>query len=127
MDHVPQDEVLDRMRLDVGATRPAMAWGGFPWIVLVPVAVVCFEVDVILGDRMAFVVDPPLAFAIAVAAWRDYNAPRIWGIWLQTSFRIIDAHFHGGAAVSPFPVKLSMQPPFFRKPKRARGIPSNAW
>jgi type IV secretory pathway VirB3-like protein len=114
----PEDEPLEDVPLRVARTRPAMRFG-IPFVYIVPVGVICLEINAIFGLWPAIYVDPSLIIALIVIVRNDHNAFRLWGIWLQTKAIILDGWYYGGACVSPFPVRT--------KADRPRGVPSDAW
>lgn len=106
-----EDELLAAV-LHVGATRPALLWG-VPYVL----AIVIIQIAGIVGifHWAGPVVAAPLWFLAAVLVRRDYNAPRVWMLWWNTSARCMDAEIWGGASMAPMPLHL---------PRRFRGI---AW
>jgi type IV secretion system protein VirB3 len=113
-----EEDPLEEDTLHVGATRPAMVYG-VPFFIIVPVFILCLEIEMILGMRMACILDPPIVLIAVAMVKHDYNGPRLWWIWLQTRALILDDSYWGGTVASHFPVKPSKVEP--------RGIPSNAW
>jgi type IV secretion system protein VirB3 len=120
MAHDWEDEELEWDALHVGATRPAMLWGtNIPLVVIVPTIVFCLEVEFMLGFQMAMLIDIPFAICMFAMVMHDYNAHRLWHIYLITKAKTLDDWHWGGVCVSPFPVA--------RDKKRPRGIPSHEW
>jgi type IV secretion system protein VirB3 len=113
-----EEEGLEEEVLHVGATRPAMIWG-IPFFIIVPVFVLCLEIEMILGMKMACILDPAIVLIAVVMVKHDYNGPRLWWVWLTTRALILDDAYWGGTAVAALPVKPSKAQP--------RGVPSNAW
>jgi type IV secretion system protein VirB3 len=112
------EDPLEEDLLHVGATRPAMIWG-IPFFIIVPVFVLCLEIEMIMGLRMAFILGPPIVLIAVVMVKHDYNGPRLWWVWLTTRALILDDAYWGGTAAAAFPVK---------PPRRyGRGVPSHAW
>jgi type IV secretory pathway VirB3-like protein len=113
-----EEDPLEEEVLHVGATRPAMIWG-IPFFIIVPVFVLCLEIEMILGVKMAIILDPPIVLVAVVMVKHDYNGPRLWWIWLTTRALILDDIHWGGTAAAAMPVKASK--------RHARGVPSDAW
>jgi type IV secretion system protein VirB3 len=113
-----EEDTLEEDVLHVGATRPAMIWG-IPFFIIVPVFVLCLEMEMIMGLKMACVLDPPIVFIAVAIVKHDYNGPRLWWVWLTTRAMILDDTYWGGAAAAALPVKHPKGQP--------RGVPSNAW
>ena len=113
-----EEDDLEEDVLHVGATRPAMIWG-IPFFIIVPVFIVCLEIEMILGLKMAGILDPPIVLIAIATVKYDYNGPRLWWIWIITRALILDDTNWGGTTAAPLPVKPSKTEP--------RGIPSNAW
>lgn len=113
-----EEDPLEEDVLHVGATRPAMIWG-IPFFLIVPVFVICLEIEMILGLRMACICDPPIILVAVVSVKHDFNGPRLWLIWLITRALILDDAHWGGTAATALPVKPSKSDP--------RGIPSHGW
>ena len=113
-----EEEELEEEVLHVGATRPAMIWG-IPFFIIVPVFIACLEIEMIMGLKMAAILDPPIILIAVVTVKHDYNAPRLWWVWLTTRALILDDVHWGGTAAAALPVKPSKH--------HARGVPSNAW
>jgi type IV secretion system protein VirB3 len=114
----PDEEALERDVLHVAACRPAMVWG-IPLIIIIPVIVTCLEVELATGFQMALIVDPPLIIASIIMVKHDYNAPRLWFVWMITKAKILDDYYYGGTAAAAFPIKPSRRQP--------RGTPSHVW
>jgi type IV secretion system protein VirB3 len=112
------EDALEEDVLHVGATRPAMVYG-IPFFIIVPVFVVCLEIEMILGVKMACILDPPIILAAVITVKHDYNGPRLWWVWLTTRALILDDWHWGGTAASHLPVNASK--------RHARGVASNAW
>ncbi len=104
------DEELSQSVLHIAATRPALLWG-VPYVV----AVVIVQIAGIVGvlHWAGPIIGAPLWVLAAVLVRRDYNAPRIWMLWWNSSARCMDAEIWGGSSISPFPINL---------PKRLRGV-----
>jgi len=115
---VIDEEDIEEDVLHVGATRPAMIWG-IPFFIIVPVFVVCLEIEMIMGLRMFFILAPPIILVSVATVKYDYNGPRLWWVWLTTRALILDDAHWGGTAAAALPVKVSKRHP--------RGVPSNAW
>lgn len=113
-----EEDALEEDVLHVGATRPAMIWG-IPFFIIVPVFVLCLEIEMIMGLRMALIFDPPIVVCAVAMVKYDYNGLRLWWVWLTTRALILDDWHWGGTAAAALPVKPSKHSP--------RGIPSNAW
>jgi len=115
---VSDEEDLEEDVLHVGATRPAMVWG-VPFFVIVPLFILCLEIEMILGLKTALIYDPPIILIAIGIIKHDYNAHRVWWSWLTTRALMLDDAYWGGTAASAMPVKASKH--------HARGIASNAW
>ncbi len=104
------DDELQPAVLHLGATRPALVYG-VPYVL----AIVIIQVAGIIGvlHWAGPVVGIPLWFLAAVLVRRDYNAPRVWMLWWNTSARCMDADIWGGSSAAPLPLHL---------PSRYRGI-----
>jgi type IV secretion system protein VirB3 len=113
-----EEDDLEQDVLHVGATRPAMVWG-IPFFLIVPVFVLCLEIEMIMGMKMAAIFDPPIVLIAVVIVKYDYNGPRLWWVWLTTRALILDDMHWGGTVASHFPARPSK--------RHARGVPSNAW
>jgi type IV secretion system protein VirB3 len=110
-------EELTQTTLHVAATRPALLWG-LP-LQLASVFIVAFGmIAVVMHNLLYGAVLVPLWFAAGLLVRRDYNAVRVFGLWLRTSASAFDSHLWGGSSVSPLPVRPS---------KRARGMSDDAW
>jgi type IV secretory pathway VirB3-like protein len=115
----PDDEPpLDTVVLHVAACRPAMTHG-IPWTLIIPVVFVCVEIEMIFGMKMAIAMDLPLIITMFLMVRHDYNAPRLWLVWLRTRCIILDDERYGGVAISHHPIKPEAD--------TYRGIPSDAW
>ena len=107
-------EPLTEDPLHVAATRPALAWG-LPLPLALGLFVLGAEVQVaVTGLRgvawaLALVVPPWIVARLLVA--RDYHAPGVWFLWLNTEARGFDAADWGGASVAPFPAKGQQRGP----------------
>lgn len=112
------EEDLEETVLHVGATRPAMIWG-IPFWIIVPVFVFCLEVEMIMGMKMACILDPPMILIAVIMVKHDYNGPRLWWVWICTRAFILDDMHWGGTAAAAMPVKPSLD--------QARGVPSDGW
>jgi type IV secretion system protein VirB3 len=113
-----EEEPLEEDVLHVGATRPAMIWG-IPFFIIVPVFIVCVEIEMIMGLKMALIFGPPIVMTAVAVVKHDYNGPRLWWVWLTTRALILDDWHWGGTAAAALPVKQPKTQP--------RGIPSHAW
>jgi type IV secretory pathway VirB3-like protein len=113
-----EESPLEEHILHVGATRPAMIWG-VPFFIIVPVFVLCLEIEMIMGLKMMLILGPPIILTAIVMVKHDYNGPRLWWVWLTTRALILDDAKWGGSTASHFPVKPSKA--------QVRGMPSNAW
>jgi type IV secretion system protein VirB3 len=109
---------LETAVLHVAACRPAMIYG-VPYVMLVPVAVICLEIEMIFGIKLAILFDIPLLIIAFATVLYDYNAPGVWMVWARTSMIILDDHKYGGASIAAHPIKS--------EPTAPRGIPSDAW
>jgi type IV secretory pathway VirB3-like protein len=112
------EEDLEEEVLQVGATRPAMIWG-IPFFIIVPVFVLCLEIEMIMGLKVACILDPPIILIAVAMVKHDYNGPRLWWVWLTTRALMLDDWHWGGTAASALPVKQPANQP--------RGVPSDAW
>ena len=113
-----EEDTLEQDVLHVGATRPAMIWG-IPFFVIVPVFIVCVEIEMIMGLKMAFVLGIPIILTSVAVVKHDYNGPRLWWVWLTTRALILDDWHWGGTAAAALAVKPAKKQP--------RGIPSYGW
>lgn len=115
-DGQPQD-VLDRAPANVAGTRPALVpWFGIPYEPLVWFCVAGFVVGQWVHGLRGIV----WGLGAFVALWlpsfiltkRDYNAIRIFRIYIRTNLTCRDRSLFHGASVAAFPIK---------RPKRGRG------
>ena len=51
---------------------------GIPFFIIVPVFVLCLEIEMIMGLKMACVLDPPIVLIAVAIVKHDYNGPRLW-------------------------------------------------
>ena len=107
------EDKLTEKTLHIAGTRPAMFYG-VPWELFVPLFIATAEAGIIRWWWMAFTI--PVWSAAIWLVRRDYNAPRIWRLWLQDAALDLHASVWGGVSVSPF----SLHPV-----KRYRGTPPN--
>lgn len=125
-----EDEALRSDTLELADTRPTMVWAWFIGSVPVaPAAMILTGFGVMMGVTGSWMWLPPIIPVWWLASQliaADYHAFTRLGLWLDTSFRSLDAHVEGGASVAPFPVGRSNSDAVrealgLRRP-RARGI-----
>jgi type IV secretion system protein VirB3 len=110
------DDTLIEDDLPVADTRPAMALG-LPIEILVPIGMAGAAATLFFDGFISLVYGGGTfggLWSIAFAACRnDYNAPRCWVLWLDSTFKHLDKALWGGASPAPAPLRL---------PARFRGI-----
>lgn len=108
-----------------------IGWG-IPFTIVIPVFIACLEVELASGFLMALIVDPPIIITALIMVKHDYNAHRLWYIWLLTKAKIIDHWFFGAKCAASFPIKMQTGPQWWkplswRRVIQPRGVSSNAW
>ncbi|MDB5848214.1 MAG: virB3 [Rhodoferax sp.] len=94
---------LINIPIDVADTRPAM-WMGMPLEMLAVYVVVAGEIVTIFGILYV----PFLAiawWALAQLVRKDFNAPRVFYLWMTGAALDFDASDWGGTSVPPIPAK----------------------
>jgi type IV secretory pathway VirB3-like protein len=91
--------------LSVAATRPVLKWG-LPleiWVLLF--ALTCETI--IWTDSLVYAsVWVGAGYAFRWFIKRDYNAPRVWVLWLKTKGISLDAHLYGAVSPAPYPLRV---------------------
>lgn len=103
-----EQEELSEDVLPIAATRPAMRFG-LPLPLLIPLGMVGYACLMLIPGwksiPYAAVAVLPLGFLARLFVSYDYNAPRIFVLWLRTSAFAFDSGLWGGASVAPLPAK----------------------
>lgn len=101
-------EELSEDVLPIAATRPAMRFG-LPLPLLIPLGGVGYAILMLVPGwwsiPYAAAAVVPLGLVARLFVSYDYNAPRIFVLWLCTSVWAWDSGLWGGASVSPLPAK----------------------
>jgi type IV secretory pathway VirB3-like protein len=101
-------EDLSEDVLPIAATRPAMRLG-LTLELLIPLGMVGYACLMLIPGwksiLYAAVAVLPLGFVARLFLSLDYNAPRIFVLWLRTSALDFAAGLLGGASVTPLPAK----------------------
>lgn len=100
----PTEEAM----LFVADTRPAMV-AGVPHVLAVFLIVLFGESVVFVGPIWSFWVLVPYLVTRALVR-KDYNAPRVALLWLQTKALSLDSHIWRGAGPAAFPIKPGKWP-----------------
>lgn len=99
---------IDEAPLFVADTRPAMFFG-IPHVAAVLLIFAFGESIIFVGPIYAFWVILP-AIATRIAVRKDYNAPRVFVLWLMTKAVALESFHWHGSSPSPFPIRLGKYP-----------------